>query len=95
MPTESNYPKLDVPNVDLWAFLFERKDREFPDDKGMLISICRLLNCVGIDSLLYSHRTPPLLRAPAATNSMLTTPSANSNLYRPRHVPLLYLRPSA
>jgi hypothetical protein len=35
MPTESSYPKLDIPNVDLWAFLFERKDREFPDDKGM------------------------------------------------------------
>ena len=39
MPTESSYPKLDIPNVDLWAFLFERKDREFPDDKGMLIAL--------------------------------------------------------
>ena len=39
MPTESSYPKLDVPNVDLWAFLFERKDREFPDDKGMQLSM--------------------------------------------------------
>ncbi len=35
MPTESSYPKLTIPNVDLWAFLFERKDREYPDDKGM------------------------------------------------------------
>jgi hypothetical protein len=34
MPTESTYPKLDIPNVDLWTFLFERKGREFPDDKG-------------------------------------------------------------
>lgn len=34
MPTESTYPKLDIPQVDLWEFLFERKDREFPDDKG-------------------------------------------------------------
>jgi 4-coumarate--CoA ligase len=39
MPTESSYPKLDIPNVDLWAFLFERKDREYPDDKGMHFSI--------------------------------------------------------
>lgn len=37
MPTESRYSKIDIPNVDLWTFLFERKDREFPDDKGMLI----------------------------------------------------------
>lgn len=33
MPTESLLPRIDVPNVDLWTFLFERKDREFPDDK--------------------------------------------------------------
>jgi hypothetical protein len=34
MPTGSLYPDIDIPNVDLWTFLFERKDREFPDDKG-------------------------------------------------------------
>lgn len=33
MPTESTYPQVDVPDVGLWDFLFERKDREFPDDK--------------------------------------------------------------
>ncbi|KAF8847859.1 acetyl-CoA synthetase-like protein [Acephala macrosclerotiorum] len=37
MPTESSYPKLEVPDVDLWTFLFERKDREFPDDKLIYI----------------------------------------------------------
>ncbi|PLB48325.1 putative phenylacetyl-CoA ligase [Aspergillus steynii IBT 23096] len=31
MPT-SPYPPLDIPNLDLWTFLFERK-RPFPDDK--------------------------------------------------------------
>lgn len=41
MPTESLYPKLDIPNQDIWTFLFERKhgsfpDRPFPDDKGMI-----------------------------------------------------------
>ena len=34
MPTESLYPKIDIPSVDLWTFLFERNDRPFPDDKG-------------------------------------------------------------
>ncbi|KUJ22641.1 acetyl-CoA synthetase-like protein [Mollisia scopiformis] len=38
MPTESAYPKLDIPNVDLWTFLFERKDRSFPDDKVIYIN---------------------------------------------------------
>ncbi|KKA25449.1 Photinus-luciferin 4-monooxygenase (ATP-hydrolyzing) [Rasamsonia emersonii CBS 393.64] len=33
MPTKSLYPPIDIPNVDIWTFLFERKDREFPDDK--------------------------------------------------------------
>ena len=34
MPAESTYPRLEIPNVDLWGFLFERTDRPFPDDKG-------------------------------------------------------------
>lgn len=34
MPTKSLYPPIDIPNVDVWTFLFERKDREYPDDKG-------------------------------------------------------------
>ncbi|OAL06683.1 4-coumarate-CoA ligase-like protein [Phaeosphaeriaceae sp. SRC1lsM3a] len=33
MPSESKYPSLQIPNVDLWAFLFERKDKPFADDK--------------------------------------------------------------
>ena len=33
-PTESTFGNIDIPNVDLWAFLMERKDKEFPDDKG-------------------------------------------------------------
>ncbi|KAE8380697.1 hypothetical protein BDV26DRAFT_256830 [Aspergillus bertholletiae] len=32
MPVSSQYPPVDIPNVDLWTFLFERKDRNFPDD---------------------------------------------------------------
>ena len=34
MPSDSPYPKIDIPNVDLWTFLFERKDKPFADDKG-------------------------------------------------------------
>jgi hypothetical protein len=39
MPTDSTYPSFEVPDVGLWDFLFERKDREFPDDKGENASI--------------------------------------------------------
>lgn len=35
MPTESNYPPLDIPNIGIWDLLFERKDQDFPDDLGM------------------------------------------------------------
>lgn len=34
MPADSTYPKFDIPKEDLWSFLFERKDRDYPDDKG-------------------------------------------------------------
>jgi hypothetical protein len=34
MPTKSSLPAVDIPNVDIWDFMFERKDRPFPDDKG-------------------------------------------------------------
>jgi 4-coumarate--CoA ligase len=37
MPTKSNYPEVPIPDVDLWAFLFERKDKPFRDDKGILM----------------------------------------------------------
>lgn len=33
MPFESQYPSLPIPDVDLWAFLFERKDKPYADDK--------------------------------------------------------------
>ena len=37
MPVDSPYPPLDIPNVGIWDFLFERKDRDFSDDKVILI----------------------------------------------------------
>ncbi|KAL4965625.1 acyl--CoA ligase [Aspergillus stella-maris] len=33
MPVSSPYPVIDIPNVDLWTFLLEHKDKTFPDDK--------------------------------------------------------------
>ncbi|OJJ08551.1 hypothetical protein ASPVEDRAFT_179986 [Aspergillus versicolor CBS 583.65] len=33
MPVSSTFPPIDIPNVDIWSFLFERKDRPYPDDK--------------------------------------------------------------
>ncbi|KAK6436690.1 hypothetical protein LTR95_007111 [Oleoguttula sp. CCFEE 5521] len=37
MPTGSPYADVDIPNVGLWDFLFERKDREYPDDKAIFV----------------------------------------------------------
>ncbi|KAI9832425.1 MAG: hypothetical protein M1819_004414 [Sarea resinae] len=33
MPTESLFPPLDIPNVDLWSFFFEKRDIKYPEDK--------------------------------------------------------------
>ncbi|KAE8351076.1 hypothetical protein BDV28DRAFT_26531 [Aspergillus coremiiformis] len=33
MPVSSQYPSIDIPNLDLWTFLFDRKNKPFPDDK--------------------------------------------------------------
>ncbi|KAH6671047.1 hypothetical protein B0J14DRAFT_544006 [Halenospora varia] len=37
MPTKSTYLELNIPNVDVWTLLFERKDREYPDDKVIYV----------------------------------------------------------
>jgi 4-coumarate--CoA ligase len=34
MPVKSAFPSFELPKLDIWAFLFERKDKEYPDDKG-------------------------------------------------------------
>ncbi|KAH8817340.1 hypothetical protein F5884DRAFT_874332 [Xylogone sp. PMI_703] len=39
MPTKSKYPDVEIPNVDLWDFLFSRTDREFPDNKVIFSDI--------------------------------------------------------
>ncbi|KAI5927794.1 hypothetical protein F4810DRAFT_649467 [Camillea tinctor] len=37
MVIKSLHADLDIPNLDLWEFIFERKDRPFPDDKELYI----------------------------------------------------------
>jgi hypothetical protein len=36
MPTKSSYPDVEIPTVDLWAFMFDR-ERDFDDAKGNLV----------------------------------------------------------
>lgn len=38
MPVQSTHPSFEVPKEDIWAFLFERKDRAYPDNKGTAVS---------------------------------------------------------
>ncbi|KAI4659258.1 uncharacterized protein J4E78_005684 [Alternaria triticimaculans] len=33
MPTKSPFPDVEIPAVDLWGLMFDRKDRDFSDDK--------------------------------------------------------------
>lgn len=33
MPTKSPFPDVEIPDVDLWSLMFDRKDRDFPDGK--------------------------------------------------------------
>ena len=44
MPTKSPYPDVEIPNIDLWTFLFERKDRPYPEDKGQYSKMIRHFN---------------------------------------------------
>jgi hypothetical protein len=34
MPVKSLYPDIDIPNIDLFTFLFERKNRPYADEKS-------------------------------------------------------------
>ena len=40
MTIESAHPPITVPQVDLWEFLFEQPDREYPDEHGELEALC-------------------------------------------------------
>ena len=38
MPTKSSYPDVEIPTVDLWAFMFDQK-RDFDESKGGVLSL--------------------------------------------------------
>lgn len=58
MPVTSLYEDIDIPDVDLWTYLFERKDKPWADDKGKAAA----LPALGQGSLSYEshpgHCTP-------------------------------------
>ncbi|KAF2098599.1 4-coumarate-CoA ligase-like protein [Rhizodiscina lignyota] len=37
MPTSSPYPHIDIPNQDIFQFMFERKDKPYPDNKVIYV----------------------------------------------------------
>ncbi|EXJ64853.1 hypothetical protein A1O7_01192 [Cladophialophora yegresii CBS 114405] len=39
MPIESAYPPITIPPVDIWDFLFERPEREFPEDHVVFVDV--------------------------------------------------------
>jgi len=34
MPSKSPFPDVEIPDVDLWGLMFDRKSKDFADDKG-------------------------------------------------------------
>lgn len=56
MPTGSKYPALDIPNVDIWDFVFSRTDREYPEDKGDH-RIYTILELQHVNEVIVIHST--------------------------------------
>jgi hypothetical protein len=44
MPSSSPFSDVRIPDVDLWGLMFERKEKDFPDDKGLSIDLAILKN---------------------------------------------------
>lgn len=59
MPSKSKYPSISIPNTDLWGFLFERKDKPYPDDKGMNDEYIRRMLAYRIGSLSEVIKADP------------------------------------
>lgn len=50
MPIDSPHPPVNFPEVDIWSFLFGKKDRPFPDDKGEFLPLLILPFCFFLSS---------------------------------------------
>lgn len=70
MPVASHYPPVDIPNVDLWTFLFEREGRQFPDDKSQFPN-CQLARAF----------SPHFKIPPAANRSLVIYQDAETQRY--------------
>ena len=62
MPTDSSFPPVDIPNVDLWGLMFDRKSKDFQDDQGTFNQ--------SID--LHSHFSPPQSPLPTCSHHLPT-----------------------
>jgi hypothetical protein len=79
MPAKSPYDDIEIPNVDIWTFLFERKDKEYPDDKGAISLISRLY--------LYCNMLCKIV-----VHTELLTFKLHSHLPRSRYQTIIYIR---
>lgn len=57
MPSKSNYPPVDIPDVGLWDFLFARRELPFPEHKSESI-VNYVPRCMLILCLRDLHRRP-------------------------------------
>ncbi len=48
MVVKSFHAPLQIPNIDLWQHVFERKDRPFPEDKSMYESFLHFIHLVSL-----------------------------------------------
>src|SRR5436305_4069986 len=64
MPTDSPYPAVDIPHVDLWGLMFEHKRKEgFSDQQGKLQTLSPLT--FSDPSIQPTCADTPTLKAPA------------------------------
>ena len=74
MPTRSSYPDIDIPQKDIWSFLFERDDRPYPDAKGNFKYLLTLLNANILESYIVIRRQEGLI--PTLKSRIQPSPSA-------------------
>jgi hypothetical protein len=71
MPILSQFPPLGLPETDVWSFLFERKSKPFPDDKG---NISKLQSKDRTDTLVQSSTRMGTQTAPSPTPKSVQRP---------------------
>ncbi|EXJ60921.1 hypothetical protein A1O7_05074, partial [Cladophialophora yegresii CBS 114405] len=64
MPAVSPYPKLHIPDVNLWDFHFSRSRREYPDHESELLFLVSLVIIHVLRSYAMIQLGPPLQAFP-------------------------------